>query len=136
MCVDRPLSRLSKRTTRNPRPASPSQNSSGQPIIWVASPMIRRTGGSVGSPKSSQQSSISGLTRQNCSGTLRTLPPAASRDPTGELVAALDEHRAERAIDLAVREPPSGQLDDERGGAGQRLVLPPHGAARVARQPA
>ena len=53
----------------------------------------------MGSPKSSQQSSISGLTRQNCSGTLRTLPPAPGRDPTGELVAALDEHRAERAAD-------------------------------------
>src|SRR5207248_8222858 len=44
--VERPQSRLSNRTTWNPRPASCEQNSSGQPIIWVARPMTRSIGGS------------------------------------------------------------------------------------------
>src|SRR4051795_6500099 len=43
--VDSPMSRLSKRTTNSPRSTSPEQNSSGQPIICVASPMMSSTGG-------------------------------------------------------------------------------------------
>ena len=50
MCVERPQSRLSKRTTWKPRPASRSQNSSGHPIICVPRPMISNSGGSDSSP--------------------------------------------------------------------------------------
>ena len=46
--VERPMSRLSKRTTRKPSPASRSQKSSCQAIIWVASPMTSSKGGSAG----------------------------------------------------------------------------------------
>jgi hypothetical protein len=48
--VERPMSRLSKRTTRNPRSASIAQKSSSQASIWVARPMIRSSGSPSGSP--------------------------------------------------------------------------------------
>jgi hypothetical protein len=50
-CVESPMSRLSNRTTKWPRPASPAQKSSGHPIICVARPMTRSTGGSPAFPK-------------------------------------------------------------------------------------
>jgi hypothetical protein len=50
-CVERPMSRLSNRTTWKPRSASCSQNSSCQAIICVARPMISTIGVSSGSPK-------------------------------------------------------------------------------------
>ncbi len=45
------MSRLSKRMTKNPRPASCSQNSSGQATIWVARPMTSSSGGSSEDPE-------------------------------------------------------------------------------------
>jgi hypothetical protein len=48
--VERPTSRLSKRTTWKPRAASCSQNSSGQPIICIARPITSSNGGSVSLP--------------------------------------------------------------------------------------
>ncbi len=49
--VDKPMSRLSKRTTQCPRPASVAQNSSSQAIICAARPMISSSGDAPGSPK-------------------------------------------------------------------------------------
>src|SRR3954449_9108387 len=60
-CVDRPTSRLSKRTTANPRSASSAHRPSGQPTIWAPSPMISSTGSPPGSPSCSQASSMSPL---------------------------------------------------------------------------
>src|SRR5690348_3355219 len=56
--VDKPMSRLSKRMTRNPRSAMRSQNVSGQAIICAARPMMSSIGGASMSPKLSQQSSM------------------------------------------------------------------------------
>src|SRR5436190_13026260 len=51
--VERPTSRLSNLTTRNPRLASARQKSSCQPSIWTPSPMISSISGSPASPNSS-----------------------------------------------------------------------------------
>ena len=48
--VERPMSRLSNRTTRKPRSTSKEQKPSDQAIIWVARPMIRSSGSPSGSP--------------------------------------------------------------------------------------
>mmetsp|Transcript_39898 Transcript_39898/g.123285 ORF Transcript_39898/g.123285 Transcript_39898/m.123285 type:complete len:262 (-) Transcript_39898:94-879(-) len=48
--VDCPMSRLSNRTTKNPREASASQKASCQRIICALRPMMRRTHGFVESP--------------------------------------------------------------------------------------
>jgi hypothetical protein len=48
--VERPMSRLSKRTTRKPQSASIPQKASSQAIICVANPMIRSSGSAPGSP--------------------------------------------------------------------------------------
>jgi hypothetical protein len=49
-CVERPTSRLSKRTTKRPRSAMPVQNSSGHPSICVPRPMTSSSGGSPRRP--------------------------------------------------------------------------------------
>ena len=67
-CVERPMSRLSKRVTKKPRSASCSQNSSCQAIICVPRPMISSSDGLARSPKWSWQSVISSLTWVSCSG--------------------------------------------------------------------
>ena len=48
--VERPMSRLSKRTTRKPRSASSEQNSGFQAIICVARPITSSSGSPSGSP--------------------------------------------------------------------------------------
>src|SRR4029078_88088 len=55
--VDRPTSRLSKRITRNPAPATRSHSLSGQKVDCTPSPMIISITGSPGSPRSSYASS-------------------------------------------------------------------------------
>lgn len=50
---DRPLSRLSKRTTRKPSLASAAQNGSGHAIDCMPSPMISTIAGACGSPSDS-----------------------------------------------------------------------------------
>ena len=66
-CVERPLSRLSKRTTCSPRAASSRQKSSGQATICVPSPMISSAVGLDSSPKVSKHRVTPRPTSQNCS---------------------------------------------------------------------
>ena len=50
--VESPASRLSGRTTRNPRPTRSWTKGSGQLVSWAASPITRSNGSPAGSPSS------------------------------------------------------------------------------------
>jgi hypothetical protein len=58
MRLDRPTSRLSKRTTWKPAEAICWQKRSSHAVIWAVRPMIRSSDGSSGDPKSSYSMSI------------------------------------------------------------------------------
>src|ERR1041385_1909906 len=61
---ERPMSRLSKRTTWKPRSASSSQNASGQPTICVARPITSSAVGSFGDPSDPTALLVMGLATQ------------------------------------------------------------------------
>src|SRR5262249_19204136 len=124
--LDRPTSRLSKRITRWPRPASSAHSSSSQWIIWVPSPMMRRSGRSCGRPITSYAISI---------------PLALAVGMAGALLHSLDARtmlpyrgigsKPRAAVDAAAR--PRGP---RLGRAGCAPALPaaagPHAARRRA----
>src|SRR5829696_6259874 len=110
IAVERPTSRLSKRITWKPRPASSAQKSSCQAIICVARPITSSSAGCEGSPKVSYAMSMS-PTRQVCS--------AMVVDPTRRP----GRHMREAAED-GLRERPLAREVAPVRGAPDRLLHP------------
>src|SRR5579875_3214782 len=103
--VDSPTSRLSKRTTWNPRLARAWHQLSSHHTIWADSPMIKSMAGSVGRPVSSYSSSMPltrarGMPDAGLSLTRRSrshVPPQA-----GRLGGRQARPRGEEAVHLGV----------------------------------
>ena len=113
-CVERPMSRLSKRITKKPRSASMLQKRSSQPSICTPSPMIRSTRASTGRRRS--------RTPARCRWSARGASPGSlprRRHATGSAAGAITAPRdpCPRCLMAPARSTASaGDISDRAGG--------------------